>query len=237
MKLIEKKCPNCGAHLSFDIHDTEAHCNYCGQEFVIEKNITDASNEMLAKNYKLHKKIIKTIGLAHIIVTAIILITIIGFFIFIFSNAFKQMSGTPSITIEQIDDDTLDMIHDNSLDILNNWMDINILYTKDEYENVGYYLYKDDFYTKIADVFKTTYTNKKNEEKKEVYVAVVYKNVTYKDEKVSLDYNGNITMNMITIGDSPFESVPGYRSLEELYNKAILSEAKGKIYASKEIEQ
>lgn len=241
MKIIEKKCPNCGAQLSFDSDDTEARCNYCGQEFIIEKDIKDTtkkmSEEMIAKSFKLHKKVFKAVGTVQIVATVIFLVIFASAFVFIFSSAFKQMSGTPSVKIEQIDDNTLGMIHSSSLDKLKEWSGFTSVYTKGEYEYVGFYIYKDDFYTRLADVFKTTYISKKGDDKVDIYVAVKYKNVEYKDGKVSLDYNGTVTMNTISLGSSMFDNVYGYRSLEELYNKAIFSEAKGKIYASEGMYQ
>lgn len=36
MRLIKKSCPNCGAGLKFDKHDTEVTCEYCKQSFMIE---------------------------------------------------------------------------------------------------------------------------------------------------------------------------------------------------------
>ena len=37
MKLVEKKCPNCGGGLSFGPEDKETKCEYCGKSFVIER--------------------------------------------------------------------------------------------------------------------------------------------------------------------------------------------------------
>jgi hypothetical protein len=37
MKIIEKKCPNCGANLKFKPGDREAHCESCRREFIIER--------------------------------------------------------------------------------------------------------------------------------------------------------------------------------------------------------
>ena len=36
MKLIEKKCPNCGANLEFKDTDKSCKCSHCGSSF--EKN-------------------------------------------------------------------------------------------------------------------------------------------------------------------------------------------------------
>lgn len=36
MKLIQLKCPNCGAKLDIDINDKKMYCHYCGQKMIID---------------------------------------------------------------------------------------------------------------------------------------------------------------------------------------------------------
>ena len=38
MRLIEKKCPNCGANLEFDENDKSCKCQYCKRSFEIERD-------------------------------------------------------------------------------------------------------------------------------------------------------------------------------------------------------
>lgn len=38
MKLVEKKCPNCGAGLSFTENDSSVKCEYCNKTYYIEKD-------------------------------------------------------------------------------------------------------------------------------------------------------------------------------------------------------
>lgn len=38
MRLVEKKCPNCGAGLSFNDNDTSVKCEYCNKTYYIEKD-------------------------------------------------------------------------------------------------------------------------------------------------------------------------------------------------------
>lgn len=38
MRLITKKCPNCGANLSFNENDTKIKCEYCKQDIFIERD-------------------------------------------------------------------------------------------------------------------------------------------------------------------------------------------------------
>ncbi len=236
MKIIEKKCPNCGAQLSFDGEDTEAKCNYCGQEFIIEKDIKDTtkkmSEELLASHIKLQKKMTKGVFAAQKVFFIFFFIIFVSIFVITFKNVYSQISGSPSVKIEQIDEDTLNMIHSSTLDELKQWSGLPSSYTKSDFESIGFYLYKDTFYTKISDVYKITYTNKKTNKTTDVYTCVTYRDVKNKDGKVTMNYDGSVTSNTMTLDDSMFDIVHGYRSVEELYTKEILSNAKGKIYAS-----
>ena len=45
MKLIEKKCPNCGAGLKFDKNDTEVTCEYCKKSYVIQRDSVNENND------------------------------------------------------------------------------------------------------------------------------------------------------------------------------------------------
>ena len=47
MRLVEKKCPNCGGALKFGIEDRETHCDYCGKSFEIERDSDKTSKEDL----------------------------------------------------------------------------------------------------------------------------------------------------------------------------------------------
>ena len=53
MKLIEKKCPNCGASLSFSDTDKSCKCEYCKRSFEIERYNDNSSN--LDDNFSLNE--------------------------------------------------------------------------------------------------------------------------------------------------------------------------------------
>ncbi len=53
MKLIEKKCPNCGASLSFSDTDKSCKCEYCKRSFEIERCNDNSSN--LSDNFSLNE--------------------------------------------------------------------------------------------------------------------------------------------------------------------------------------
>ncbi|MBR1385657.1 MAG: hypothetical protein IJ568_02380 [Bacilli bacterium] len=93
MRLVEKKCPNCGAGISFDANATEVTCKYCNTCFEIERDndINDLSDNL--KNidfdsFSLHAKVVKKISTVIFIVWAIVFVSIfILFFIMFFRNA------------------------------------------------------------------------------------------------------------------------------------------------------
>ena len=53
MKLIEKKCPNCGASLEFKENEKSCTCEYCNSSYEIEKEEKDTKD--LSEQYKLKK--------------------------------------------------------------------------------------------------------------------------------------------------------------------------------------
>ena len=39
MKLVEKKCPSCGAQLEFEPEDVKVKCEYCGHIFLMDDEV------------------------------------------------------------------------------------------------------------------------------------------------------------------------------------------------------
>lgn len=96
MKLIEKKCPKCGADLSFDIKSREVTCKYCNTSFEIDRSddisslVNEASNlvnEVINPDiFKLHAKISKGITFGSIFIFAIVIIFFLVITFTIFSR-------------------------------------------------------------------------------------------------------------------------------------------------------
>ena len=87
MKLIEKKCPNCGANLKFDKDDTEVTCKYCNASYEIQRdpNINDLMNNVFDQNdFILHRKMVKNLSKGIIIFTCIVFVIIIVMFFIAF---------------------------------------------------------------------------------------------------------------------------------------------------------
>ena len=226
MKIIEKKCPNCGANLSFEVGDKETKCNYCGQTYIIENDKENIKSSIPADFTLMQKKILKTFSFTHFVATLFIFLIISTMIITISIGVFRQTKGTPDTKIEYVDDTITDLIHTSSIDIVKSWNTILVDRTV-EYEPVGMYLYKGAFSDVIGDVIKCTYAYKGVTT--EIYSIVNYSNVEYKEGTVTMNYKGTLDTNIIMLDDSVFNYIYGYRSLEELYNKAVLSKARGKI--------
>ncbi len=103
MKLIEKKCPNCGASLSFNSNDKEVTCKYCNVSFEIEKEIGDlidteriekVANEIFdPAMFNLHKKMIKNASKVFIFVWAFIFIVGLIIFFVVASQVLPRVLG------------------------------------------------------------------------------------------------------------------------------------------------
>ena len=97
MKLVEKKCPNCGAKLSFEKTDKEVMCKYCNQSYEIEREnsldelIEDGFDprEFVLKNFKSITKTNRIVSIFGVcIFIFIFIIALIMFF-----NIFPRIMG------------------------------------------------------------------------------------------------------------------------------------------------
>lgn len=118
MRLVEKKCPNCGGELKFSFEDKETRCEYCGKSFEIERDekIAEDKKEMFnAENYALTEEtkkiaggVARTIAVTQfvpILIIAIIFILIVCFWIFSFKhNSLISNNRNSSIQSKSEDD-------------------------------------------------------------------------------------------------------------------------------------
>ena len=210
MKIIEKKCPNCGADLKFNIGDRETKCNYCKTEFIIEDNNTDNKNFNL-DNINLNQKFVRVFGITHIIATSMIIL--ITFFIFIMAltgiKKIKLKNNQIDININDVNKNVINELYSASKEEVNKWMGYSFDYKlKGNHEEVGYYYLKNSVSIKIICVLKSTYESKYDE--KTVYNAITF--------------TGN---NLDSISHTPYiklankGDIYGYPTLKELYNSAI----------------
>ncbi len=253
MKLIEKKCPNCGAGLSFDKDSQDVTCEYCKKSYVISKSKDDKGSydnidkKIIADYYNLIQK--RNNGAKAIV----ILVTIIASFIVILTvsgilevarnfdkdNYFEREQVVEEkkenyITeFEHIDEKSLEIFHketEKSLGHLNDriWEDVTI----SDWAYAGMYLLNNkdedakdfDKVNELYDVYKKTIVGK--DINLEVYAAVVYSNLKLNDDNiVSNSFKGNTVSSMTFINGGTSSFVQGYLNNEDLYNKVIRSKS------------
>lgn len=240
MRIIEKKCPNCGANLEFNVGDKETKCKYCNTGFIIEDNNT---NEKKFSLDNINLKYIKTFTIFHMIITGIIILVIILTFIFVFSDIFRMTTNEDKSSkffdffeivekqkekskekskpkLSEISKELDNKLEKSSKESDQEMKGYLITYKQvGEYERVGFYYLKNAVSVKIVYVLKTTYTNEA--ETKDVYKAFNF-----------------VGMSIDSIGTTPFknnkiiklngtEFTYGYSSLEDLFDNAVVNQSKG----------
>lgn len=233
MKLITRKCPNCGASLSFDENDKKVKCEYCKQDIVIEKEPFVDNDEFLLQIEKVASKGLKmqskmfTIVPIFIVIVAIILIFSI---VFTFSRMGQKKNKENDIfnkrkeitSIEQIDEESMKIFHSQSMSLLNEEMVfLPEGTTETEWEYYGtYFLNHKNLATNILfDVYKKTYTLEK--ENIEVYAAVKYNDVKPVSDGVSSSAPGFVFAPMKHVNGRLDFVVNGYDSIESFYTEKI----------------
>ena len=129
MRLVEKKCPNCGANLEFGEKDKSCKCNYCHRAYEIERDESLNTSD-IAEQFNLNefKGPLKAFGIMHIIITIFILLVSIGMFVGIAYGFFKTQKKTSS----RFDDNYISNNDSNKKTYI---FDINEL-TNDDYEDI-----------------------------------------------------------------------------------------------------
>ncbi len=251
MKLVTKKCPNCGASLSFDENDTKIKCEYCKQQIMIErehKSSTDFFNgdDFILEVAKIHSKAATgTMIFIAVFFIAMVIFTIIMVYRGFseqekFQSNFKTENNIPLEIpddnqldlpkikdveeISQIDDKTLEQLQSSSLNVLNKFTTDITGNNTEKWNYVGFYFVKSQGYERnsVYVVYKKKYTV--NKKLKDYYAAVSYSDF-------EIDNNGNVTFIDHGFPHAPmsvieWDSVRGYESNKDLYEKVIKEHAK-----------
>lgn len=241
VKLIEKKCPNCGASLEFDETAKSCKCEYCHRAFEIERDNSLDVND-LAEQFNLNElkgplKVFSTFFLGSYIITFVIALVI---FCFIFgmiffgfkdhSNSMKE-SGSSIVNKKEIIKDVNDLTNEDYDHIMNDATvkvvhtgegksDTNHSYSlnsKLQRESV-YVAYKDNS-NKIIAILSGTYHDFFHQENTyTVYIPLVYENV--KENNIAFS-SANIDAPKYYFTPEQDSWVYGYGSLDEAYNAAV----------------
>ena len=105
MKIIEKKCPNCGAGLSFGDTDKSCKCEYCHREFEIEREEDDTYNLIDPKSMEKVAKVgITVVAASFLIPIVIFIIAMVGFVVILLSTSKNDFNSNshPIKTVEPV---------------------------------------------------------------------------------------------------------------------------------------
>lgn len=170
MKLVEKKCPGCGAGLKFNENDTSVTCEYCNKTLHIqrdEKKMSTLDEAHIDEAFKFVNEVgiplFKSVAKINMVVfiVPIIFFVIIAIAIFSTFSSFEKdnsFSGSSSIfegfdkdedkddtkylsKISEIDGVSMSTFHDNSISVLNRGIEHLKTYEKvTDWESCGVYL-------------------------------------------------------------------------------------------------
>jgi hypothetical protein len=214
MKLVEKKCPGCGAGLKFNEDDTSVTCEYCNKTCYIQRDeakISKVDEAHYADAFKfvneLAKPLVKTFATAQILfaVVPFVVFIIIAFITFSTFSSFKDDNSFDGFSnelrgenkkedvkslskISEIDEVSMNTLHENSKSKLNGNGDNLKTYEKiSEWESCGVYLLiskEDKTNNVLYDIFKKSYKNSSTGQVLEMYAAVKYTNLELSDDNI-----------------------------------------------------
>lgn len=193
MKLIEKKCPNCGASLEFSETDKSCKCQYCHRAFEIERdndtNVKDLAQQFNLSELEKPAKIVGGVAIAMYSIFAILFIAVvifIGTSIYDFNkngDSFFDEGKNENKVVSDINDfsnHSLTLLSNDSVGALDVKGESS---TKYSYEDKDHEVYKyilayKDGKNYVYIVQKALYINFFNaDDKKTVFIPVKYENV------------------------------------------------------------
>ena len=237
MKLIEKKCPNCGASLEFSETDKSCKCSYCHRAFEIER---DENN---IDEYKLEAMKASNAAFVPMLIVFFVIFAIAGGIIFgviggLFShnqnNFFfnsntvnsktensnpyiENISDLTNSDFEDIDNDAVFKISSQAEGINDNTHSYSID-GKRKREKI-YVAFKEGT-NKIISIYKVNYYDFFHpEDRYTIYVPMIYENIKKNDfDKFK---NPTVSAPEYYFGTDKKAYSYGYSSLDEAYNAIV----------------
>ncbi|MBQ6497605.1 MAG: hypothetical protein IJI58_02690 [Bacilli bacterium] len=229
MKLIEKKCPNCGGSLEFSETAKSCKCEYCHRAFEIERDekvdVSDLAEQFNLSELKAPLKAVSTMFIGSRIVFAIIFIFVIAMFIFIGSQIYTDVNGGSYYSdVEQFDNDDYgdfdhkaymtisendDNLNDFSLELNVKRQKVYLIYDKKGKTNTIYVVYKAGY--------------KKNFDKNRtfIYVPIKYEKLKRGTSLVFQLDNGKVEAPEYYLTEDKSEFTYGYNDIETFENEVI----------------
>lgn len=246
MRIIEKKCPNCGAGLEFNETARVCKCDYCKRSFVIEHDENIKTND-IAEHYRLsnsNKKLLTIIFVSFllptfspIIIYFMIFISIFFVSIFAIPNEVHHQLNSPTIKnigdnendekrihdINEISDIMLNRIKTNSEFIANQTAkgQRDLTYSFQKCEDLilekMYFAHKDDSNSVIT-IYKTKYHNFWDQSNiHTVYIPIVYNNISNDNYLL----NGKNPAPEYYFNSEKTTYIYAYASFEDAYNSVV----------------
>lgn len=232
MKLIEKKCPNCGANLEFGENDKTCKCDYCKRSFEIERDENTNTNNLseqfnLNETGKTFAKVAGITMLMPIIVFFMIVLAIIIIAVITIPKAIYNQDAKPKqiiTNINKIDEKQLYMIKEKAENIAyqtaHGQNDLKYSYTKCDSLHLEkmYFTYKDNSNFIIL-IYKTKYHNYWDQSTSQtVYIPVVFTNIK---NNLSDLKNGKNPAPEYYFNPEKTTYIYAYSSFEETYNEVV----------------
>ena len=235
MKIIEKKCPGCGADVKFDENAKKGVCEYCKKEFLIEK---DPQEEFLLSMNDFSKDVMKHVSssfkVSHYLFIFVFIVVFISI-ILMFTIGFSQMHNNNNHgvlneveNISSFDYSYIDNKAHSSIEKLS--------YGDEDFrisglpQRVKEFLLVKDKTSIYIPIYKTIYTSWPNKENKyTIYIPVKFNNVKTDGDDIDL-FNlgeGQIDADEYYFNLEHSSSSKGYQSLDELNEKYIKPLSKG----------
>jgi len=228
MKIIEKKCPGCGADVKFDENATKGVCDYCKKEFIIQK---DPQEEFLLSMNDFSKDVM------HQVSSSFKFSRFLFFFIFFFAFSFivgMIIFGFVGMHVNShgyLKDVNSISAHDYSyIDSKATKAIDNLSFGDEEFhmtaspQRVQEYLLTKDKSNIYIPIYKTLYVSwPKQENKYIVYIPVKFNNV--KTDSDGIDWfklgEGTIDCEDYYFNLEHSSSSKGYQSIDDVYTKYI----------------
>ena len=241
MRLIEKKCPNCGATLEFSENDKSCHCQYCKRSFEIERDLNDVEKFNLIYD-KIQKPVKTFFFVPFIFAFVIILMISISIFFSIRNQIKDENSSIKNNTNTQAEENTQEeenLLTDVSL-LSNSDFDSIDNHAKSEINRSGegvndshhsysingkvkrekLYIAYQKGHNYVIPIYKATYYDFFHQENQyTVYIPILFENIE-KNVTFSL---GNPTLKApeYYFNDDHSSYTYGYSSLEDAYQEII----------------
>ena len=224
MKLIERKCPNCGATLEFKETDKSCKCKYCNSFYEIERD----EKEDLEKNIKLKKLKgpLQAFALAYLgtyFFTAFVFVIIFIISCFVIFAGIHSMDGKILFkNVDELSNEQLEDLDNKAYWIINENDDVSNYYLNMSVKRVLTYVgySKEKKKDIIIPVYKIKYEKLLHAgDSYTLYVPIYYENIYNNSRFVFQLGNGKIDSKEYHFNDD--ESAYGYLSLDELYKDYI----------------